>query len=41
MEFGLQLFTGDFELRIKFGVPKHSELEPDYFVAEGNGNASS
>ena len=21
----------------KFGVPKHSELEPDYFLAKGNG----
>ena len=22
----------------KFGVPKHSDLEPDYFLAQRNGN---
>jgi hypothetical protein len=23
------------------GVPKHSELEPDYLLAKGNGNTST
>jgi|GEM_PF-5787177 len=23
-----------------FGVPKHSDFEPDYFLAKGDGNVS-
>jgi hypothetical protein len=28
-------------MRGHFGVPKHSELEPDYLLAERDGNASA
>jgi len=31
-----QLLTWHFEWSVKFGVPKHSDFEPDYFVAERN-----
>jgi hypothetical protein len=24
-----------------FGVPKHSDFEPDYFLAKGNGNSAA
>jgi len=32
-----QLLADNFERRFKFGVPKHSDFEPDYFLAKGNG----
>ena len=36
-----QCGDSDCNLLIVFGVPKHSYFEPDYFLAEGNGNSAS
>jgi hypothetical protein len=33
--FSFQLLAGNFGREFKFGVPKHSELEPDCWLAEG------
>ena len=34
-----QLLAGDFERKFKFGVAKHSELEPNHCLAERNGSS--
>ncbi len=38
--FSIQLLTTDLEVNFKFGVPKHSELEPNRRLAERNGDSS-
>jgi hypothetical protein len=37
----IQLLTGIFRREFKFGVPKDSDLEPDYWLVKGNRNRRS